>query len=46
MFDDLFNNSKADGSEASNLILNWSSEILRLYPWFLRLSLILQRLTQ
>ena len=31
---------------ASRLLLNLSSDVLSVYPWFLRLSLILYRLVQ
>ena len=33
-------------TRASGLLLNLSSDVLSVYPWFLRLSLILYRLVQ
>lgn len=30
----------------SPVVLNFSSEIMRFYPWFLRVSIVLQRLVQ
>jgi len=32
--------------EAPNIILNWTSELMRMYPWVMRLSLLLHRLVQ
>ena len=29
-----------------DFVLNWTSEIARLYPWFLRVGLVIQRLMQ